>query len=77
MQRGKNILFILMFEPDTKSIEQTHTSCTRQIDYNKHRTFCNGAGYRTTGLQQQLLEMYQKLHFHYLFFYQIMHMTTQ
>ena len=30
---------------------QAHTICTSQIDNNRHRTFCNGVGGRTIGLQ--------------------------
>jgi len=37
---------------DTKSIVQTHTFCTTQVDKNiQNRAFCNGDGGRTTGLQ--------------------------
>jgi len=42
----------LILKSDTKSTVQTHTVCTTQIDRNRHnRTFCNGVGGRTTGLQ--------------------------
>jgi len=30
---------------------QAHTICTTHIDNNRHRTFCNGVGGRSTGLQ--------------------------
>jgi len=42
----------LILQSDTKSIVQAHTVCTTQIDRNRHnRTFYNGFGGRTTGLQ--------------------------